>query len=149
MILASVVARWTGAPSSLSNGPLRMRAIYSVTPRSPSPEGPARLTLTSMFENTTLSSSSTWRPRSVLLQTFSSTRRRPRFSRQSASGSRSDGPLSALRTHTWHSEFLSPQAWYRDIPTWRHRDIPKRDGHIRTYVRTHIMRIDPSFKASR
>ena len=59
MNLASVVARWTGAPSSLSNGRLRIRAIYSVTSRSPSPEGPVRLTLTSMFKNTTLSSSST------------------------------------------------------------------------------------------
>ena len=74
MNLASVVARWTDASSSLSNGPLRMRAIYSVTSRSPSPEGPVCLTLTSMFENTTLSSSTTTKPRFVLLQTFSSTR---------------------------------------------------------------------------
>ena len=146
MNLASVVARWTGAPSSLSNGRLRMRAIYSVTSRSPSPEGPARLTLTSMFKNTTLSSSSTWRPRSVLLQTFSSTRRRP----WSSSTSHSDDQLSALRTHTWHSEFLSRK---RDTATFQ-RDVTATflsvtDTYVRTYIRTHIMRIDPSFKASR
>ena len=28
-------------------------------------------------------------------------------------------------------------------------DIPDRDGHVHTYVRTYIMRIDPSFRASR
>ena len=38
---AKVVARWTDAPSSRSNGPRRMRAIYSVTSISPNPKGPA------------------------------------------------------------------------------------------------------------
>jgi len=28
-------------------------------------------------------------------------------------------------------------------------DIPERDRHVRTYARTYIPRIDPSFKASR
>ena len=30
-----------------------------------------------------------------------------------------------------------------DIPAWRHCNIPKRDGHIRTYMHMHIMKIDP------
>ena len=38
-------------------------------------------------------------------------------------------------------------------PAWAcHRpqiDIPKHDGHVHTYVHSYIVRIDPSFKASR
>ena len=36
----------------------------------------------------------------------------------------------------------------RDIPAWRHRNIPKCDGHVHTYVHTHIMRIDPGLESS-
>ena len=134
MNLASVFAWWTDVPSFLSNGPLRMHAIYSVTSRSPSPEGPARLTLTSVWKYYALLLHHLKVPLRTPPNRSTRYRRRPSKSSRLLDLAPTASAALYVRTHTWHSEFLSPQAWHRDIPAWRHLNIPKRDGHIRTYA---------------